>query len=154
MSALEKNIHSELTKIFGLNNVIYQKEIYNCPFTSSNKHKVDFFIKNYDLYIEVKGSMTLYETNVLEYLLKYREERFCIIQGTCEDWIRPYVKSRDKSAKNKNTQNLAQQLQELNDLKNNKLSTKVLQTLSIQRLNKFRRLRARDIRKWRQRSPI
>jgi hypothetical protein len=124
MSQAEKDFESFLRK----NPIKYkcQYKIFDVPFTQRHYHLVDFYLPDYDLYIEVKGFMTLYQINILKYFLKYRKEKFYILQVTDEDWINPYIKSKYGSLKNKFLLNKEIQYKEVLKLKRKKITTKEL----------------------------
>lgn len=146
MSQAEKDFESFLRK----NRIKYkcQYKIFDIPFTQRHYHLVDFYLPDYDLYIEVKGFMTLYQINILKYLLKYRKEKFYILQVTEEDWITPYNKSKYGSLKNKFSLNKEIQYKEILKLKRKNITTMELQKLSLTRLNKYIKHRDKDIEKW------
>lgn len=146
MSQAEKDFESFLKN----NHIKYksQYKIFDIPFTQRHYHLVDFYLPDYDLYIEVKGFMTLFQINVLKYLLKYRKEHFYILQVTEEDWIKPYNKLVHNSLRNKLELNKDMQYKELLKLKKGNIDISSLQKLSLRRLNSYIKYRNKDINTW------
>ena len=60
---------------------IPQYEVY-CTFTRNKLHKVDFFLPKQNLYVEVKGFMTLYAINTLRFYLEHSPLNFMLLQMT------------------------------------------------------------------------
>lgn len=146
MSQAEKDFESFLRK----NHIKYeaQYKIFDIPFTQRHYHLVDFYLPDYDLYIEVKGFMTLFQINVLKYLLKYRKEHFYILQVTEEDWIKPYNKSLHNSLRNKLELNRDMQYKEIIKLKKGNIDINSLQKVSLKRLKDYIKYRKKDINTW------
>lgn len=121
----------------------YQKVIHNIPFNKRKDYKCDFYIKERDLYVEVKGFMTLYAVNKLLYLQNHSGVNFYILQTTEEDWITPHDGSC--SIKEKNEKNIEIQIKELLD---KSIPTEELVARSKQRLNDYIEFRKGDIERW------
>lgn len=115
------------------------------PFNKTGIYKPDFYLPHKDLYIEVKGFMTIWTVNKLQYLLKKRlPENFCILQMT-EDWWIPAVRE-DKtltSVKSKIEKSIAVQFEEIRTL-----SAKELHDLSLQRLEEYLTVNQKELDKW------
>ena len=145
---------SKLEKIFAdfltNNNIKYvsQKTVNNCPFNRGGKYKIDFYLPDYDLYIEVKGQMTMYQVNVLRYCSEYLGKNYYILQMTSEDWIGPYSCSGLKNIRSKIMQDTATQFNEILDLSQNRITTDELCKRSKIRLEKYIAYRNGDISRW------
>lgn len=66
-------------------------KIDGIPFNKGGQHEVDFRLvssKGEELFVEVKGEMTLLEINKLQYLLNETSYNFYVLQLTEIDWIR------------------------------------------------------------------
>ena len=125
-------------------NIQFEEQVsIPCPFNYTKTHKVDFYLPYKDLYVEVKGFMTFYATNVLEYLLKYSGKKFCILQLTEEDWMGKYNREIHRSMENKRNINAEIQFNETLTLSCNELTN-----LSLQRLEDYKLLRSKDIETW------
>lgn len=146
MSKTEEDFERFLRK----NKIKYksQYKIEGAPFNRRNYHLVDFYLPELDLYVEVKGFMTLYQVNVLTYLSKYSGKHFYILQVTEEDWIRPYSKEIDGSLSNKFIENKEIQYNEILKLQKGKYTAKELNKLSFKRLNQYIKHRSKDLDRW------
>lgn len=125
----------------------YQYKI-NVPFTQSGIHKVDFYLNDFDLYIEIKGLMTYSAVNILKYLNNYSDKNFYVLQMTEEDWINEYNKKIHKSIKNKINTNINIQFDEILKLKDNRIDINDIVNISKQRINNYIKLRNKDIDRW------
>lgn len=144
--------NEELFKNFLIkNNIEYHiptKDVYcinKVPFNKNGIYKPDFYLPQKDLYIEVKGFMTIWTVNKLQYLLKKRlPENFCILQMT-EDWWIPAVRDDETltSAKSKIAKSIAIQFEEIK-----KLSAKQLHDLSLERLEEYLIVNQKELDKW------
>jgi hypothetical protein len=87
MSKLEENIINKLIN----NNIELESQkvipIDNCPWKNSNKisSKCDIYLPQADLYIEVKGFMTIFAMAKMSWFCK-QNINYYIFQGTEEDW--------------------------------------------------------------------
>ena len=126
----------------------WQEPIEDCPFVKRGKHKVDFYLKDPELYIEVKGWMSYASVNELEYLLRYSGKDFYILQVTNEDWMGMYEKTKHKSVAKKIAQNEKFQLDEITKFVKGELKAQELVELSLKRLEEFKELRTGDIQRW------
>ncbi|MDY6397113.1 MAG: hypothetical protein SPL22_05220 [Treponema sp.] len=104
MSANEEAFKSFLEK----NNIEYKipskKEysITDIPFNKTKVYRPDFYLPEKDLYIEIKGFMTLFNVNKLLYLLRKRlPTNFCILQMTDETWIPEIYQDKTLTSVNK-----------------------------------------------------
>ena len=128
-----------------------QAKISECPFLKRGVHKVDFMITNNrgeSLCVEVKGYLSYYSVNVLEYLLRYSEENIYVYQATDEDWM--WCPKKGQSIQDKIEQNKKMQKKEIRDFLKGKLPAKEMQRRSLKRLMAYKRLRAGDVERWRQ----
>lgn len=126
-----------------------QSIIDNSPFRKRGKHKADFkvvSVKGKTLYVEVKGFLTFYSVNVLEYLLRYSRKAFYVYQATEEDWMGAVREGQ--SAADKIEQNKIQQKSEIKDFINGKVSATQLAKRSLDRLQAYKKLRAGDVERW------
>ena len=123
----------------------------HCPFLKRGKHKIDFKVTSAsgeELYIEVKGYLSFYSVNVLEYLLSYSDKNFYVFQATDEDWMGAV--QQGQSAQEKIAQNKRRQKDEVGDFIRGVLSAKEMAERSLQRLRDYRELRAGEVERWRQ----
>ena len=115
------------------------------PFNKSGIYKPDFYIPCKDLYIEIKGLMTLYAVNKLKYLLLKRLPlNFCILQMTDETWISEVFNDKSLTSIAKKLDNSIQQ--QFKEIK--KLSAKELHDLSLLRLDEYLRSNQEELEKW------
>lgn len=126
----------------------WQEPIERCPFVKRGKHKVDFYLKDPELYIEVKGWMSYASVNELEYLLRHSGKNFYILQVTNEDWMEMYEEKKHKSIAKKIAQNEKLQLEEIAKFVNGELKAQEMVELSLKRLEEFKVLRSGDIQRW------
>ncbi len=135
-----------------------QVEVGRSPFLKRGRHKVDFVLhrrdkdgNEEDLYVEVKGLMTYYAVNVLQYLLEHSGKNFYIYQATDEDWIDRCVPNKViSSAKKKIEQNREAQKDEIRKFFNGEegFSAADMAKKSMERLEKYKSVRARDVGYW------
>ena len=112
----------------------YCQTSIDVPFAQSRKHKVDFYLPEYKLYIEVKGQMTIYAVATLLWEHIGSGENFYVYQATNENWMTPYDKSQHQTLKSKLEQNLSKQQEELKNLVDGKITAEVLSKRSLSRL--------------------
>ena len=128
-----------------------QVVVGHCPFLKRGKHRVDFKVtstRGEELYVEVKGYLSFYSVNVLEYLLRYSGKHFYVFQVTEGDWMG--VAKQGQSVKDKIDQNKRQQEGEIGDFIKGILSAKEMSERSLQRLRDYKELRAGDVERWRE----
>lgn len=124
---------------------------WRCP--RSHQPKCDFYLPEGEIYVEVKGFMTIQAMAKLSWFCRQEEIRYYIFQGTEEDW-NPYLDSpqnimRDElptSKKKIRDQNIAHQVQELSWLISNDPSKSSL--LSLVRLKDYIRIRTEEYVEW------
>ena len=128
-----------------------QAKVFECPFLKRGVHKVDFKVTNdcgESLYIEVKGYLSYYSVNVLEYLLRYSREYFYVYQVTSEDWMGS--PRGEQGGQDKIEQNTKIQQGEIRDFLRGKLSAKKIQRRSLKRLEAYKKLMAGYVERWHQ----
>lgn len=126
-----------------------QAVIEHCPFLKRGKHKVDFRVtstRGEELYVEVKGYLSFYSANVLEYLLRHSGKAFYVFQATDEDWMG--VAKQGQSVEEKIDQNKRQQENEIGQFIRGDLSARVMVERSLQRLKDYKKLRAGEVERW------
>lgn len=98
-----------------------------------------------DLYIEIKGFMTLFNVNKLLYLLKKRlPTNFCILQMTDETWIPEIYKDKTLTSINKKIDKSIEI--QFDEIKN--LSAQELHDISLKRLEAYIELNKRELEDW------
>jgi len=116
MSKLETSIQDHLAK----NNVLFELQkpmpLKEWPWKtqrSKQSPKCDLYLPTAQLYVEMKGYMTLYAISKMSWLCK-QDFSYYIFQGTEDDW-NPYIESplKNLSATNKTTSNIEHQISEL-----------------------------------------
>ena len=152
-SHVEENVGEELRRIFGSAVEIHPK-VSECVFNSGG-HAVDFLLKEYNLYIEVKGYMTLYAINKMKYLerlLNGSGSWYYIFQATEESWIHPFDDvTISKGQRNKHCrENVSAQCEELKKLKAGEISAEELAQRSKVRLENYIWHRSGDLSRWRE----
>lgn len=118
--------------------------IRNVAFNRTGIYKPDFYLPDRNLYIEIKGFMTISAVNVLRYLLQFEPVNFCILQMTEHDWIRELL--LDKSI----FSNVAR-LQRSCEIQFNEilqLTNKQLHDLSCKRLEEYMATRENEYQSW------
>lgn len=147
MSANEDAFKSFLEK----NNIEYKipskKEysITDIPFNKTKVYRPDFYLPEKDLYIEIKGFMTLFNVNKLLYLLKKRlPTNFCILQMTDETWIPEIYKDKTLTSINKKIDKSIEI--QFDEIKN--LSAQELHDISLKRLEAYIELNKRELEDW------
>lgn len=131
------------------NNIRYEYEAkINAPFTERLYHKVDFYLPDYDLYIEIKGFMTYWSINVLRYLLNNSGHNFYVLQMTESDWIEKYNKKIHKTNTNKCALNNSIQFNEILELTKGNITPEQLSQISSKRIDDYINLRNNDIDNW------
>lgn len=122
---------------------IHQYKIDNIPFNRNKTHMVDFYLPKQDIYVEIKGFMTIQAVNILKYLLYIDTRKFYILQMTEEDWIEEYNKEIHKSVKNKILNNIQLQFEEIISNENT-----FLQNISIDRLENYIKVCNNKLEDW------
>jgi hypothetical protein len=147
MSANEDAFKSFLEK----NNIDYKipskKEysITDIPFNKTKVYRPDFYLPEKDLYIEIKGFMTLFNVNKLLYLLKKRlPTNFCILQMTDETWIPEIYQDKTLTSINKKIDKSIET--QFDEIKN--LSAQELHDISLNRLEAYIELNKRELEEW------
>lgn len=129
-------LFEEFLKSHNVNYVIPEKGnfcITNVAFNKNGIYKPDFYLSDRNLYIEIKGFMTIYVVNKLHYLLQLLPANFCILQMTEADWIRELLFDKSISS-------MAARLQRSCEIQFNEilqLPNKQLHDLSYKRLTEY-----------------
>ena len=143
MSKLEDNIKSELDK----NNIDYQTQIpvpiSTWPWKTSRSRtspKCDIFLPNCNVYIEVKGFMTMEAISKLAFLSQ-RDFKYYIFQGTEYEW-NPSIQSPINYVQNGSNSkilndNIKHQINELCIICQNNEFMNNISRISIERLRDF-----------------
>lgn len=134
-------------KSHNVNYVIPEKGsfcITNVAFNKNGIYKPDFYLPDKNLYIEIKGFMTLYTVNKLHYLLQLLPENFCILQMTEDDWIKELLS--DKSILSKKDRLQRSCTRQFNEILN--LPNKQLHDLSYKRLSEYICTRQEEYQTW------
>lgn len=144
---------AEFQEFLDRHNVRYDRQVLigDCPFNVSFNHRVDFYLEDFDLYVEVKGWMSCAAVSELWWLLNYCSKNFYIYQVTNEDWMGRCIGGRDA----KIACNISAQQDELTSLFklepiNAKEKIKSLVELNRRRLKDFIKVRQYDVLRWRQ----
>ena len=117
----------------------------DCPFNASGKRKADFYLPDYDLYIEGKGTMTFVELNKLTWLSDFSGKRVYVFVIDNEDWD-GYCDGRiHNNAKVRKNEVLEKQFNELLSLKSGAVGADYLVRLSRSRLKEYVITRNADI---------
>ena len=147
MSANEEAFKSFLEK----NNIEYKipskKEysITDIPFNKTKVYRPDFYLPEKNLYIEIKGFMTLFNVNKLLYLLRKRlPTNFCILQMTDETWIPEIYQDKTLTSVNKKIDKSIEI--QFDEIKN--LSAQELHDISLKRLEAYIELNKRELEEW------
>ena len=118
--------------------------ISDVAFNKNGIYKPDFYLPDKNLYIEVKGFMTVYTVNKLYYLLQLLPENFCILQMTEDDWIKELLFDKSISSKKARLERSYEiQFNEILQLPN-----KQLHDLSYKRLTEYIRTRQEEYQDW------
>ena len=115
-----------------------QVEIDGCQFTDTGKYTVDFYLTDYDLYVEVADTMTMHHINELISLHNAKGRNFHVLEMTDENWIRPFDRDKDQSVQKKIEENIEIQFKDLVDMKKGVTSVRKMSYLSFIRLMKYR----------------
>lgn len=118
--------------------------ISDVAFNKNGIYKPDFYLPDKNLYIEVKGFMTVYTVNKLYYLLQLLPENFCILQMTEDDWIKGLLFDESISSKKARLERSCEiQFNEILQLPN-----KQLHDLSYKRLSEYICTRQEEYQTW------
>ena len=126
-------------------------KIDDVPFNKSGKHEVDLKLKSCngeELFVEVKGEMTLLETNKLRYLFNETSLNFYLIQLTDIDWIEPYSKEKYQKKSIKSKQDFDTQIFELVSFIKGEITGEEMSARSKERLEDYIEFRAKDLETW------
>lgn len=155
MSQLERTIQAQLEQ----HEVRFEPQ-KRMPFDSwpwknprSHQPKCDFFLPVGNIYVEVKGFMTIHAMAKMSWFSRQEDIRYYILQGTEEDW-NPYLDSPQgiargaiPSSKRKiRDQNISHQVQELAWLASN--SPHKASSLSLIRLKDYIGQRISEYEDW------
>ena len=149
MSKLERQIGEGLRKLFP-EGVTSQPSIQGCVFAPSGSYTADFLLNEYNLYIEVKGWMSLYAVNTLLYCHRMLTGPlwYYVFQGTEEGWINPSDEINCDNVENQRQLNIQEQFRELKELKTGAVSAKELSLRSRKRLENYIWYRNGDLSRW------
>lgn len=119
----------------------------------SHHPKCDFYLPEGNIYIEVKGFMTIQAMAKLSWFCRQKDIRYYILQGTEEDW-NPYINSplggargtMPDSNQNIRVQNILYQVKELNWLTFN--DPDETSSLSLARLKAYIATRISEYEEW------
>ena len=123
------------------------------PFPNSQSPKCDFFLPTANIYVEVKGFMTIQAMAKLSWFCRQTKIRYYILQGTEEEW-NPYIgspycsspKTTPTSKQKIRERNIEHQVQELAWFANN--PTIDVSALSLKRLQNYIHIRIDEYTKW------
>ncbi len=119
----------------------------------SHQPQCDFFLPKGNIYVEVKGFMTIHAMAKMSWFCRQENIRYYILQGTEDDW-NPYLDSPQGiacgampgSKKKMRDQNIAQQVQELAWLVSN--GPDMASSLSLTRLKDYIGIRISEYKEW------
>jgi len=149
MSQLENQIE----ELFVAANIKFERQ-KNIPLNDwpwrvprSHRPKCDFYLPQGDIYVEVKGLMTIYAMAKMSWLCRQNNIRYYILQGTEGDWT-PSLNSPVAPVEGyvKDDQQIQQQVKELAWLTKNQTSSP--SKLSLARLKHYIGVRVEEYRKW------
>ena len=118
-----------------------------CAFNAASAREADFYLPEYDLYIEVKGTMTLFDHNKLSWLVEESGEKVYVFVDDNEDWD-GLCDTRLETATQKKRFILVKQIKELKALKAGALKVDDLVKLSKLRLHEYVITRSADNIRW------
>ena len=118
-----------------------------CAFNAGSEREADFYLPEYDLYIEVKGAMTHYEYNKLMWLVEESGEKVYVLVDDNADWNGLHD-ARFETAAEKKRYVLIKQIKELMALKKGILKADDLVELSKLRLREYVITRSADNIRW------
>lgn len=149
VSKLEAMIGKELEVRFP-EGVTSQPSLQGCVFERGGKYTPDFLLNDYNLYIEVKGWMSLYAVNMLLYCHRMLNGPlwYYVFQGTEEGWMNPFDEMNCTNPTQLCEQNIQKQFQELEGLKTGKVTAQELSLLSRKRLENYIWHRNGDLSRW------
>lgn len=149
MSKLERQIGEGLRKLFP-EGVTSQPSIQGCVFARSGNYTADFLLNDYNLYIEVKGWLSLHAVNTLLYCHRMLNGPlwYYVFQGTEEGWMNPSDEINCANPTQLCKQNIQKQFQELEGLKTGKTTAQELSLLSRRRLENYIWYRNGDLSRW------
>ena len=133
-------------KFLDKNNIKFEPhpQLKGCRFYNKRDDaKTDFLLTDYNLYVEVKGEMTLFEVNKMKYIYAFTDYNYYVMQMTCEDWVSPDDGTKDKIPHDTNIQE-----DEILKLVSGKMTAEGLCKVSRKRLYDYIATRERDIANW------
>jgi hypothetical protein len=154
MSKLEKRLLAELQKELQKKHISVEGQTHmpldDWPWKKprSRQPKCDAFLPQANIYIEIKGFMTIYAMAKMSWLCRCKKIRYYIFQGTEEDW-NPYLQSpllSQSPVKRTTEQNITQQIQELVHLIQN--DPDQASKMSLCRLKDYMRIRIAEYQAW------
>jgi len=155
MSQLERTIQVQLEQ-HKVEFVPQQRiPVESWPWKRPRSHapKCDFFLPQGNLYVEVKGFMTIHAMAKMSWFCRQKDIRYYIFQGTEEDWS-PYIESPlsmepypvPESKQRRREQNITHQTRELVWLVSNNSARG--SSLSLARLKEYITIRISEYEKW------
>lgn len=133
---------------YGILYDVYVDMEIDCPFNASGTRKADFYLSEYDLYVEVKGMITLVELNKLKWLSEFSGKKVYVFVIDNEDWDGYCDERIHNNAKDRKNEVLEMQFNELLALKRGIVGVDVLVRLSRLRLREYAITRSADIIRW------
>lgn len=119
-----------------------------CPFNKNLKRQCDFYLPKYNLYIEIKGMLTLSEINKIMWLQRCSGVKVHVFVLDNEDWD-GYCEEREKGkSTEKKKLILKKQIDEIRALKENRIAVCDLVKLSELRILEYAITRSADIIRW------
>lgn len=124
MSKLEETVIFELKDAYKQKtgnelNVETKKRLYDfdesIPWSNRNYIVPDIFLSDFDLFIEIKGIMTIEQMMKINWITNRSKKPYCLIQATEEDWLIPFHKSTSESKREKVERNFFLQINEIID---------------------------------------
>jgi hypothetical protein len=130
-------------------NILYrEQEPVKVPWpVEKNEHKVDFYLTDSNVYIEVKGQMTYYAVNQLLWEVKKIPAPFFVFQCTEEDWIDKYDEKRHGTQTAKIKYNIDRQFKEIKELSNPE-KVKELTATTEKRIQDYIQVRKLELEEW------
>lgn len=118
-----------------------------CPFNKNLKRQCDFYLPKYNLYIEIKGVLTLSEINKIMWLQRCSGVNVHVLVLDNEDWD-GYCDEKEGKSTEKKKLILEKQINEICALKENRIAVCDLVKLSELRILEYAITRSADIIRW------
>ncbi len=130
--------------------IVYEdhwKMVAPCAFNADSAREADFYLPEYDLYVEVKGTMTHLDYDKLMWLVEESGDKVYVLVDDNEDWD-GFCDARLETATDKKRSVLIKQIKELMALKKGILKADDLVKLSKLRLHEYVITRSADKIRW------